>query len=213
MSADELPAFLAKLSHVFSHRVRQYGNTATGVLWKDGDGQQLRFEVLCGILNDAPPSTEITINDFGCGYGAFFDFLTTAGPLPPFDYAGYDICPDMVARARQRIDDPRADFQISDKPLRSADYTFVSGTYNLHIDVNETVWNGFIKSSLSHLWATSDRGLAFNMLDKNHPNYLKGLFYADREDFLDFCRQLSPDVTLIDDYPLDEWTIFMRRSL
>jgi len=205
------PVFLDKLSKIFSLRVRQYGPSPAGVLWKGRDGQQLRFEVLCNIMNDAPPASKITINDLGCGYGAFFDFLHALPQMPEFDYAGYDISSEMVAQAQGRIKDHRAHFHVADCPGRTADYTFVSGTYNLHVDVDTGVWSEFIKESLSQLWARSDRGLAFNMLDKHHPNHLAGLYYADRDEFMEFCTRFSADVTLIDDYPLDEWTIFIRR--
>ncbi|HER26667.1 MAG TPA: hypothetical protein ENI69_06120, partial [Rhodospirillales bacterium] len=71
------PPFLKSLAQVFSQRVRQYGAKPAGVLWKDRHGQRLRFEVLYNILNHAPVSRPLTIADLGCGYGAFFDFLTT----------------------------------------------------------------------------------------------------------------------------------------
>ncbi len=210
-TAVGFPAFLNRLSTVFSQRIRQYGDTPAGVLWKDRDGQRLRFEVLCNILTDAPKSSAITINELGCGYGAFFDFLTGVPEMPQFDYAGYDISPEMVAVARDRTGDSRARFLLADRPLRTADYSFVSGTYNLHIDVDNVIWTDFIKTSLSRLWARTDKGLAFNMLDKHHRTRLGGLYYADREEFLEFCAGFSSKLTLIDDYPLDEWTIFIRR--
>jgi len=205
------PAFLNALSRVFSRRVRTYGATPAGVLWKDSDGQQLRFEILCDILNDAPMSSPLSINELGCGYGAFFDVLKTQPQIPPFRYTGYDICPDMIRLARQRTGDSRAEFHIADRTLDRADYTFVSGTYNLHVNVDKGVWTDFIKASLSQLWAMTGTGLAFNMLDKHHRIQADGLYYADRDEFLDHCAQLSPNVTLIDDYPLDEWTMFIRR--
>ncbi len=205
------PTHLDRLSKIFSLRVQQYGSTPAGVLWKDKDGQRLRFEVLCDILNDTPTSAAITIADLGCGYGAFFDFLAAHPRLPQFDYTGYDISADMVTRAQGRIDDARAKFHVADRPLQSADYTFVSGTYNLHVNVETDVWTDFIKTSLAQLWARTDRGLAFNMLDKHHRRRLDGLYYADRQEFLEYCTGLSPNITLIDDYPLDEWTMFIRR--
>ncbi len=205
------PPFLKSLAQVFSQRVRQYGAKPAGVLWKDRHGQRLRFEVLYNILNHAPVSRPLTIADLGCGYGAFFDFLITVPECPPFDYAGYDISPEMIDQARRRIGDHRASFHVADRPLAQADYTFVSGTYNLHVNVEHDIWTAFIKSSLSHLWARTDRGLAFNMLDKHHRTRQDGLYYADAQEFLDHCAGFSSNVTLIDDYPLDEWTLFIRR--
>ncbi len=212
MNPDETPAFLYRLSGVFSQRVRQYGATPAGVLWKDRDGQRLRFEVLAGILDDTPGTAAITIGDLGCGYGAFFDFLAALPQMPQFEYFGYDISSDMIALARERIGDSRATFQVTDRPLRTTDFIFVSGTYNLHIDVEHRRWTDFVKTSLAQLWPGAGKGLAFNMLAKHHRKRLDGLYYADSQEFLEYCARFSSDITLIEDYPLDEWTIFIRRS-
>ena len=205
------PAFLKRLSNVFSLRVQNYGDTPAGVLWKDIYGQQLRFEVLVNILNDVPASNSITLSDIGCGYGAFFDFLSAQPKIPQFTYAGYDISTDMVNRTLARIKGSRGTCIVSDRSLRPVDYTFVSGTYNLRLDIDDNDWNSYVKTSLSQLWEMTDQGLAFNMLDKNHRNRLDGLYYADSNDFMDYCSRLSPNITLINDYPLDEWTLFIRR--
>ena len=67
------PEFLNDISHAFNRRIGKYHDTAQGVLWKNADGQLLRFELLAGILDDAPtPGTAsgaVSVNDLGCGYG------------------------------------------------------------------------------------------------------------------------------------------------
>jgi SAM-dependent methyltransferase len=205
------PAFLYDISKVFSFRVQTFGGTPAGVLWKSREGQLLRFEVLVGILDDLPPSTPVTINDFGCGYGALYDFLHDMTSMEEMIYAGYDISGKMVETASQRNNDGRATFSEASKIDTPADFTFVSGTFNLKLDVDDGPWNSYVKSTLNQLWVMSDKGLAFNMLDKNRLDQEIGLYYANAEEYMDFCRTLSPDVTFIDNYQLDEWTIFIRR--
>jgi len=205
------PAFLKDISKVFSFRVHTFGGTPAGVLWKSNEGQQLRFEVLAGILDDLPPSTAVTINDFGCGYGAMYDFLHDLPSMAEMTYSGYDISKKMVDTALQRNNDRRATFSEASKIDTPADFTFVSGTFNLKLDVDDGPWGTYVKSTLNQLWIMSDKGLAFNMLDKNRPDQEIGLYYANVEEYMNFCRTLSPDATFIDNYQLDEWTIFMRR--
>ena len=202
---------LKDISKVFSHRIRTFGDVPAGVLWKNSESQKLRFEVLAGILDDLPPSAPVTINDFGCGYGAMYDFLRDLPSMAKITYSGYDISKEMVNTASQRNNDRRATFIEASKIDTPADFTFVSGTFNLNLDVDDGPWNTYVKSTLKQLWVMSDKGLAFNMLDKNHPDQEIGLFYANAEEYIDFCRTLSPDVTIIDNYPLDEWTIFIRH--
>ncbi len=205
------PSYLTNIARVFDHRIDKFGNTPKGVLWKNIEGQQLRFEVLAGILDDVFPAGKISINDFGCGYGAFFDFLVDLPSTSALTYTGFDMSQHMVRAARHRISDKRAIFRETYKIDAPADFTFVSGTFNLKLDTDDAPWNAYVKSSLRDLWSMSSRGMAFNMLDKNHREQGKDLYYADAKEFQDFCSEFSADVTLVDDYPLDEWTIFVRR--
>ncbi len=127
-------------------------------------------------------------------------------------YFGYDICEDMVEVAKGRIDDARVSLLHNLIATRAADYSFASGTYNLKADVDEGEWTGYVKASLTQLWSRTAKGLAFNMLSTDGERREDGLYYGDPRAFLDFCREaLSPDATLIEDYPLPEWTILVRR--
>ena len=205
------PAFLKEISAAFDHRIAKHGDTAEGVLWKNADGQVLRFELLAGVLDDAPRAGIVSVNDLGCGYGALLDFLKTLTGMPDFDYAGYDISKLMIEAATARTEHPKAAFRIADQTGRKADYSFVSGTYNLRLGIEDNLWRDFILGSLADLWAKTGTAMAFNMLDAGTEHKLDGLYYADAADMMDFVRTLSDNVTLIDDYPLDEWTIYVRR--
>ncbi len=57
--------------------------------------------------------------------------------LPQFldgTYFGYDISEAMIKGAKQQITDPRAPFINSHQATELADYSFVSGTYNMKMD-------------------------------------------------------------------------------
>ncbi len=210
-SKPHRPHFLEDVSLIFGHRVRKYGRTPAGVLWKNSEGQQLRFELLAGILDGLPVSATISVNDFGCGYGALYEFLGNLPSLADLSYTGIDISGDMINAAKKQIKSKNAIFKEAIQFDSPADFTFVSGTFNLKIDAADGLWNDYVKSTLRDLWLKTNKGLAFNMLDKNHHDRGDGLYYADATEFLDFCSEFSNDVTLINDYPLDEWTIFIRR--
>ena len=204
-------AFLKDISKIFNHRVRTFGGTPAGVLWKNSEGQLLRFKVLAGILDDLPSSALVTINDFGCGYGAMYGFLRDLPSIAEITYSGYDISEKMIDTAWQLNNDRRVTFSKASKIDTPADFTFVSGTFNLKLDVDDDPWNTYVKSTLNQLWLMSDKGLAFNMLDKNRSDQEMGLYYANAEEYMNFCTTLSPKITFIDNYKLDEWTIFIRR--
>lgn len=202
------PALLAPVAVAYDRRLAQWGPQARGVFWRNEEGQALRFDVLCRALENDPGP--LTVNDLGCGYGAFFDYLAARPEIPLARFTGYDISEEMLAKARTRTADSRAHFVASLVPTEAADYSFASGTFNLNLDADPKEWRNYVQASLAYLWRFSRKGLAFNMLTGRDANS-EGLFYAAPESFAAFCRTLSPRVELATDYPLKEWTIFVRR--
>ena len=205
---------LAPIAALYTYRLKEFGATARGVFWRNDDGQRLRFEVLLGVIDVADDKGGISIADLGCGYGALFDFIAGRPFMQGSRYYGYDICEDMVREAGRRIKDPRARFDQSLMAMQPADYSFVSGTYNMKLDDSDREWAAYVEANLRDLWAKTRKGLAFNMLcaatkgRKEHD-----LYYADWRVFRDFCaKELSPNVTVLRDYPLAEWTIYVHRQ-
>ena len=204
--------FLGPVAAAYTYRLQEYGTEARGVFWRTNEGQRLRFDVLMGIVDDADDVIGMTVNDLGCGYGAFFEYLAELPAMRGGRYHGYDICEDMVETSRRTIDDARATFEQSLIATRRADYSFASGTFNMNLDVGVGTWEQYVQASLAHLWQVSRKGMAFNMLSIYGNKRIRDLYYADPRPFFDFCmRELSPNVTLLHDYPLQEWTILVRR--
>lgn len=204
---------LAPIARHFAEALALYGTTPPGVLWRNVEGQRLRFEKLAGIFDAADLRGGLVVNDLGCGYGAMFEYLRESPALAGGRYWGYDISAEMLAAARARIHDPRAGFVRSHRALHPADYALISGTYNLLLDTDEGPWVDYIRASLVDTWAACRKGLAFNMLRPDRAKApLATLYYTDPQPFLDFCqRRLAPDVTLVEGYPLAEWTMWVRR--
>jgi SAM-dependent methyltransferase len=213
LTHEAVNAILAPIATTYARRLKRYGTSPRGVFWRHQFGQYLRFEILIGILSrDEAAKGGLVFNDLGCGYGAFFDFLRDRQEMRGGLYIGYDMCPSMVEVSRRRIRDPRAEFAVSTVALRDADYSFVSGTFNMKLETDEATWNGYVKESLAALWQRSRRGLAFNMLDIEGKLPGDGLYYARAHDFVDFCRrELSPACDLVSNAPLKEWTVYVRR--
>ena len=209
------PKILAPVAVLYDMRLKRFGARPEGVFWLDEDGQRLRFDILSRIIEGAGGS--VTVNDLGCGYGAFFRYLKDRPDMKDGLYLGYDISESMVEKAKRLNDDPRAKFVQGLIATWRADYSFASGTYNMRMDTDPDEWAEYVRASLVQLWSASGRGLAFNMLaDEDAIRRGKprqdDLYYARSGEYLDFCRrQLSPHSTLIEDYPLAEWTIQVTR--
>jgi SAM-dependent methyltransferase len=203
---------LAPIVRVYQRRLAKYGSGPRGVYWINRERQLLRFEILAGILDGEADLANITVNDLGCGYGALFEFLRDLPALQQGQYFGYDMCPEMVAAAKARIGDPRAHIHHAVTATRQADYSFVSGTYNLKLKADERSWTKYVKASLEQLWEKTQRGLAFNMLTTPQYDAAEEFYRAEASEYADFCRRkLSANVTVVEDYPLPDWTILVRR--
>lgn len=207
------PELLTPVVLAYERRLRRYGDTAQGVFWKNEKWQRRRYEILVAIFDDAANAGGQTIHDFGCGYGALFDFLADHPALHGGRYIGTDMCAGMVDAARKRISDPRARFQRHLWATDPADFTFVSGTFNMHLENDEADWRDYIEASLLRLWHSSRRGLAFNMLSVSATEIFDGLYYAAPEEVLAFARaHMDPNAELIVEPPLPDFTILARRG-
>ncbi|MBL4614221.1 MAG: class I SAM-dependent methyltransferase [Magnetovibrio sp.] len=208
---EDIGQLLNLVSIAYSYRINQCGPVANGVFWKDQDGQILRYELLLQAILEEDLNGPITVNDLGCGYGALFDIMADQPMMRGGSYFGYDISPKMIDEARKRHSDPRASFIESPLATQTAQYSFVSGTYNMNFGARRDIWGDYVKTSLQNLWDKTSKVMAFNMLDNESPQRLLDLYYANRQEIIEFALTLSPEIEVIDDYPLSEFTIYVKR--
>ena len=196
----------------FEKRVAQFGADPRSAFWKDEEWQKRRYDILSRLFDEPDRLGGISITDFGCGYGAFFDYLADRPVMKNSRYTGIDMSAAMIEEANARIRDTRATFQSHLIATETADYTVVCGTYNMNLGANRDEWADYVKASLEQLWSKTTKAMGFNMLRFNAPDQYPGLYYADGMEFVKFCNEtLSPDITYTDDRPLPDWTIIIRR--
>jgi SAM-dependent methyltransferase len=196
----------------FEKRVAQFGADPRSAFWKDEEWQKRRYDILSRLFDEPDRLGGISITDFGCGYGAFFDYLADRPVMKNSRYTGIDMSAAMIEEANARIRDSRATFQSHLIATETADYTVVCGTYNMNLGANRDEWADYVKASLEQLWSKTTKAMGFNMLRFDAPDQYPGLYYADGMEFVKFCNEtLSPDVTYTDDRPLPDWTIIIRR--
>ena len=208
----DAPQMLYPVVRAYERRLNRYGPTAQGVFWKNQEWQFRRYVILEEILDDMAQAGGITIHDFGCGYGSLFEYLSNKAVMARSRYIGTDVSQGMIDAAKARHRDPRAQFVCGVVAHEAADYTIVSGTYNMHMGADRQEWVEYIQASLKQLWRHTRRGLAFNMLSHDSNVQYDGLYYADPVQFLNFAREsLSHNVEVAVDPPLPDFTIFVRR--
>ncbi|MBT3764296.1 MAG: class I SAM-dependent methyltransferase [Rhodospirillales bacterium] len=206
------PEILASVAVIYDQRVRRYGAQAKGVYWSSRENQVQRFRILTTLFGEDARNGDFSVNDFGCGYGAYYTFLKKLKMKKPFRYFGIDISEEMIKKCESRIKDPNARFTQALIAHQSADYTIASGTYSMMSDTPIKDWEDYIRASLVDLWMQTRKGLGFNILNAGSMPADSALYTATSGPYVEFCKQeLSPNVQLLNDYHPDEWTIFVRR--
>lgn len=210
---DTIARTLTGIRDLYTGNLATHGLSSKSVGWKDEASQLLRFERLAQIIDRGPSAGGVSVNDWGCGYGSMFRYLDNLPGVEMCGYTGYDISEEMLGAASQAIASPKARFVLGAQVTEDADYSFVSGTFNVRLDAADAEWDQYVKEQVTAIYARSRRGMAFNLLTSHVDWKQENLFYADPRDFFDFCkRHLSRSVTLLHDYPLYEWTMLVHRE-
>lgn len=202
---------LAEVAEYYSSKLAEYGQTPRGVDWNGEESQTQRFEQLKNIINT---TNHFSVNDLGCGYGAFYDFL--AHRYESYFYFGIDVSVDMIRAAERRYQDKRqARFVLSSEPEQVADYGVSSGIFNVRLSRSDDEWRSYVEDTLDVLDRTSRFGFAFNCLTSysDADKMRDYLYYANPCVLFDLCkRRYSRNVALLHDYELYEFTILVRKQ-
>jgi len=200
---------LSDVAIYYTEKLAQHGPNPRGVDWNGAESQTLRFEQLCKIVN---ASTQFSINDLGCGYGALYDFLINE--YESFSYLGVDVSESMISAARQRYQDKfQTRFILSNEPDQVADFGIASGIFNVRLGRSTDEWFSYLESTLDVLNKTSRIGFAFNCLTSysDADRMRDDLYYADPCVLFELCkRRYSRNVALLHDYGLYEFTILVK---
>ena len=203
-----------KLNAYFTEKLETFGATAKGVDYNGEQARQIRFAELVKIINPVSP---FSIIDYGCGYGAMFEYLNEKDW--EFDYYGVDLIEKMVIAGREKyVDFSNVHFTTDEKELSVADYLVAAGIFNIKLESPYDKWQDFICETLPRMNALCSKGFSFNMLtkysDADRMAERPDLFYGDPLFFFDFCkRNFSRNVALLHDYGLYDFTILVRKDV
>lgn len=183
----------------------EHGDSYRSLDWGSSESQIKRFEILAdiGIRKDD------SLLDVGCGLADFYEWLQCH--RPGVNYSGIDITPEMIERAKVRFPGVKFsnstifDMDISDGTF---DYLCASGIFFYR----EEDPKGYMFKVISRMFNASRKGIAFNSLSEWSTNKLECEFYADPFEVLNFCREMSPYVTLRHDYHAGDFTVYIHRK-
>jgi len=203
-------ALLSEVATYYSEKLRVHGDTPRGVDWNGFESQTCRFRELSRLF---PSARGFSVNDLGCGYGAFHDYLVEHHQ--DVSYLGIDVSDDMVKAAMRRlVGATNTRFVCGDAPDQPADFGVASGIFNVRLGRSDAEWKRYLHATLDLLNRTSSKGFAFNCLTSysDAEKMQDHLYYPDPCEVFDHCkRNYSRHVALLHDYGLYEFTILVRK--
>lgn len=198
------------ISNYYTKKILEHGNSPQGVDWNGLDGQILRFKQLSKIIKKDSP---FTLLDYGCGYGAYLDYLNTYHKA--FQYHGLDLSAEMIKASKKKFEDAiNCSFSLSSTDLSAFDFVIASGIFNVKLHHSNVSWEKYIFNILDEMDALSVKGFACNFLStySDQSKQSAKLYYADPSLLFDYCKKTySDNVILIDDYNLYEFTILVTK--
>lgn len=192
-----------KIVGYYSGLISEYGHNPRACDYGRPESQQKKFNVLSDIVTQ----NHKTLLDVGCGFADYAGFLHDK--YPHIKYSGVDITPEFIAQ--EKINNKNLDLRhldiMNDDPGQFDIVTANGIFYLLDQDAEK-----FMQDLIKRMFALSLNAVAFNSLSAWCNDQEEGEFYADPLKTLEFCRSLSPWVTLRHDYHDRDFTIYMYRE-
>jgi SAM-dependent methyltransferase len=169
--------------------------------WFTPESQLLRFSILSKIAN----FDNCSVLDAGCGYADLCGYIKNIHPT--CRYYGIDQIPEFILKAVNDYGNMpdvvffQGDIEMASLPI--LDYTLASGLL-CYKNSNPL----YVFEMIQKLFMGCRLGLAFNMLSKEPENNTLLNAY-DKNMIFSFCKTLSSQCVLHDNYLEDDYTIFL----
>lgn len=202
-----------RVNEYFTEKLEKHGATPKGVDYNGPEAQEVRFDQLVKVID---PSQRFIVTDFGCGYGALFDYLQKKGW--DFEYYGFDLIEKMVLAGRENhIEFQNAHFTTDEKEVPQTDYLIAGAIFNIKMEAPYDEWQEYILQTLGNMNRLCTKGFSFNMLtkysDTDRMAERPDLFFGDPLFYFDYCkRNFARNVALLHDYVLYDFTILVRKE-
>ncbi len=190
-----------KNKKLYNNLVDKYGIDHRTLNWGSYKSQIARLKIFTEIGDLENKS----ILDVGCGISDLYDLLKKQ--QRNFEYKGIDLTENMIVKSEERF--PGIDVEVADileyDNKKKYDYVFASGILTYQSDY-------FLKLFVQKAFSLCNIGIAFNALNANSKNQDKNEFYVCPISVMEFCKTLTPYITIRLDYHLNDFTIYMFKE-
>ena len=175
------------------------------LLWASPATQAARFDAICRLAD----MRDRRVLDAGCGRADLMDFLL-ARDIKPGQYIGIEAVDELASAAMHK--------QLPDVRIIHGD--FVREPALLEAGANVIVFSGSLNTlepeqfylSLRQGFAAAGQVVVFNFLAARHIANAEWLTWHRAADVLNFARELSRQVRMLDDYLDGDCTVAIYKS-
>lgn len=206
---------LDRLDIYLFHRTRLKkwrGRNAQILGWSDETAQNKRFQVIAAATN----FNDQSVLDLGCGFGDLLSYLEEQYTLD--SYTGIDQHRPFIQSAKKtfaqhsiELNKPACHFMSGDfsqMTLKQHDIVVASGSLNYRSRNDD-----YLSAAISKMYQATDKVLIFNLLNADVFPPQPLLVSYNKHAIYRYCKLLCDDVTLIDDYAEEDFTIVMRKPV
>ena len=195
----------ARIADYYNGLVQKYGHDPRACDYGRVESQNTKFRVLSEVM----PLGNSRLLDVGCGFADFAKFLGER--FPGLRYSGIDLCPAMIDEAQRNH--PVLDVRVANIFDAAFEGTFDVVTANgIFYLLGDQAWP-MMRQMIERMHALATTAVAFNSLSAWATDQEAGEFYADPLQVVDFCRRLTPWVTLRHDYHPRDFTIYLYKNV
>lgn len=198
--------FLDRFSIYNYHRKRLKswaGNNPKVQGWQSVESQQARFDAIAHALD----FNGKRIVDLGCGLGELYDYLNLTFTLN--HYQGVDQHRPFLKQAKSRIGASNVEFlygDISRHECVDADIIVACGSLNYRSRDPD-----YLSKIVTRMYQQANDAVVFNLLDSDYFHDRSLLKAYNRKAIYRFCKTLTDQVILIDNYADDDFTIVLEK--
>jgi len=171
--------------NAYKKQITKHGFSSKGVFWQNNQTQNARFDALLKGIVKSDINGNISITDYGCGYGEFYNYIKNKSFMSSSSFIGYDIVDTFILEAKKNF--PEVNWICSDEISLETDYIFISGALNMAFNYSIDEWEYFLQKQLEICFKYTNKVLAFNLLYSPKRKIENGLYYTEIQKIFDFC--------------------------
>jgi SAM-dependent methyltransferase len=200
-----------KIAEHYNNCFEKHGDNHLGVDWPNYEDTLVRHNIMFELLKG---EKNVTLLDFGCGLGHFYDFLKLNNYDKFINYSGLEINDNFYNLCKTKY--PQLNFYhkdiLLDNDIPNFDYIICNGTFTEKRDLSQNEMMEFLKSVLIKLWEKTNTGISFNVMSKIVDWERDDLFHVSMDEICLFLKnKLSRNFIIRNDYKLYEYTIYVYK--